>query len=252
VADRRIGTAGWSLALGEAAAFPAEGSSLERYAARFSCAEINSTFHRSHRPATFERWALAVPDTFRFSAKLPKTITHKQRLVDAEPLLDTFMEEVRGLGDRLGILLVQLPPSLVFEPEVAESFFRALRSRTGLTITCEPRHESWFGTEADGLLAEHRIARVAADPAKVPAAAEPGGWRGLSYYRLHGSPVPYRSSYESERLDSYARAIRNGLEQGRDVWCIFDNTASSAATGNALALEALLAENGNRGRKPVV
>jgi uncharacterized protein YecE (DUF72 family) len=70
---------------------------------------------------------------------------------------------------------------------------------------------------------------------------DPGGWRGLTYYRLHGSPVPYRSSYEVERLEAYARAMAEDLKAGRDVWCIFDNTASSAATGNALDLKKLLA-----------
>lgn len=238
--ELRIGTAGWSIPLRDAGAFPAEGSSLERYSARFSCAEINSTFHRPHRPSTFERWAASVPAGFRFSAKLPKTITHKQRLIDAEPLLDAFIGEVSGLGSNLSILLLQLPPSLVFDAEVAESFLRSLQARSQIQIVCEPRHESWFGSEADALLAEHHVARVAADPAKVPAAAEPSGWRGLSYYRLHGSPVPYRSSYEPERLAAYATAMRGDLGRGREVWCIFDNTASSAAAGDALKLLELL------------
>jgi uncharacterized protein YecE (DUF72 family) len=240
MAELRIGTAGWSVPLKDAAVFPIEGSSLERYAARFSCAEINSSFHRSHRPQTYQRWAEAVPADFRFSAKLAKTITHKQRLIDTEALLESFVEDVGGLGAKLAIILVQLPPSLAFDPAVSARFFDALASRTEAQLVCEPRHSSWFEAESDALLAERRIARVAADPAKMPAAAEPGGWRGLSYYRLHGSPVPYRSSYEPERLDAYARSMAADLGEGRDVWCIFDNTASSAATGNALDLQALL------------
>lgn len=240
MAELRIGTAGWSIPLRNAADFPPEGTSLERYAARFTCAEINSSFHRSHRPQTYGRWAEAVPEDFRFAAKLAKTITHKQRLVDAEALVESFVEEVGGLAARLGVILVQLPPSLAFDPAVAAAFFDALTSRTQVQLVCEPRHPSWFEAEADALLGERRIARVAADPAKVPAAAEPGGWRGLSYYRLHGSPVPYRSSYEPERLELYARSMAADLREGRDVWCIFDNTASSAATGNALDLQAML------------
>jgi uncharacterized protein YecE (DUF72 family) len=213
---------------------------LERYAAGFGCAEINSSFHRSHRPLTYQRWAETVPADFRFSAKLAKTITHKQRLADAEALVESFIAELGGLGTKLAVILVQLPPSLVFDPAVTAAFFDNLASRTQVQLVCEPRHPSWFEAEADALLAERRIARVAADPAKVPAAAEPGGWRGLSYYRLHGSPVPYRSSYEPERLEAYARSMAADLAEGRDVWCIFDNTASSAATGNALDLQALL------------
>lgn len=238
--EARIGTAGWSIPLADAAEFPSEGTGLERYSARLSCAEINSSFHRSHRPATWQRWADAVPDGFRFSAKLPKTITHGQRLVDAEPLLDAFAAEASALGAKLAVILVQLPPSLAFDAATAEIFFLALRSRTAAAIACEPRHATWFTQDADDLLAARRIARVAADPAKVEPAAVPGGWRDFSYYRLHGSPVPYRSSYDGERLKGYASAIAADLDEGREVWCIFDNTASSAAMGNALELERLL------------
>ncbi len=241
MAELRVGTAGWSVPLRDAAGFPAEGSSLERYAARFSCAEINSSFHRSHRPATYQRWAASVPADFRFSAKLPKTITHKLRLIDAEPLLQAFADEVEPLGDKLAIVLVQLPPSLAFDRGVADALFASLAERLPLQIACEPRHASWFEQDADALLASHRVARVAADPARVPGAAVSGGWRGLSYYRLHGSPIIYRSSYEPERLEAYARSIAADLDKGRNIWCIFDNTASSAAVGNALDLQEMVA-----------
>jgi uncharacterized protein YecE (DUF72 family) len=237
--ELRIGTAGWSIATSSADAFPAGGSSLERYTARFRCAEINSTFHRSHRPSTFERWAASTPGDFRFSAKLPKTMTHVQKLLDCEALLDGYLEEVGGLGERLAIHLVQLPPSLQFDARVTGSFFEALKARTNLMIACEPRHASWFDGEASELLRELGVARVAADPARVPAAAEPGGWAGLVYLRLHGSPTIYRSSYDDGRLEAYAVQIK-AAQQHADVWCIFDNTASSAATGDALALSRLL------------
>lgn len=233
----RIGTAGWTIPTREAEAFPEEGSSLERYAGRFACAEINSSFHRSHRPDTWRRWAESVPSGFRFSAKLPKEITHKRRLNDCSEPLEAVLAEMAALGDRLDVLLVQLPPSLDFEPAAAGAFFDDLRARWSRPIACEPRHPGWFETEADSLLADLRVARVAADPAKVPAAAEPGGWRGLTYYRLHGSPTVYRSSYDDGRLEEYSARI---AAQPGPVWCIFDNTASGAATGDALKLERLL------------
>lgn len=106
MAELRVGIAGWSIPAVLADRFPAEGTSLERYAAGFGCAEINSCFHRSHRPATYERWAQSVPDDFRFAAKLAKTITHKQKLVDSDDLLRGFIEEVGGLGEKLGVILV--------------------------------------------------------------------------------------------------------------------------------------------------
>ena len=229
----RIGTAGWSIPTRFGDAFPGDGSHLERYARRFDAAEINSSFHRPHRPATYARWAAAVPDGFRFAIKLPKEITHTKRLVDVDPALDRFAAETAGIGDRLGPVLVQLPPKLGFDPEIADPFFRALRTRFPGPIVCEPRHASWFEPAAERLLTAQKVARVAAHPARVPRAAEPGGWPGLAYYRLHGAPRTYYSPYEPPELDALARRIRAHAEP---VWCIFDNTASGAAAGNALEL----------------
>ncbi len=235
----RIGTAGWSVARDCAARFPAEGSGLERYAAVFGAAEINSSFHRPHRAATWQRWRDSVPRDFRFSVKLPKRITHELKLVDCEEALGAFLQETRGLGDKLAVLLVQLPPKLAFEASRARQFFADLASRSSAAIACEPRHESWFIGKADGVLCDLRVARVAADPARHPGAGEPGGWRGFGYWRLHGSPVMYRSSY-ADRIADYAAALRAETDAGREAWCIFDNTASSAATGDALGLSEAL------------
>ncbi|MGZ3248555.1 MAG: DUF72 domain-containing protein [Croceibacterium sp.] len=231
----RIGTAGWSIARDAADRFPAEGSSLQRYAARFSAAEINSSFHRPHRVSTWERWRDSVPDAFRFSAKVPKLITHELKLVECGEALDRFIGEAGALGDKLAILLVQLPPKLELDARVAAKFFEALASRSRAAIACEPRHASWFSKDADELLEGLRVNRVAADPVRHEGAGEPGGWRAVSYWRLHGSPVMYRSSC-ADRIELYARTLQSETERGRETWCIFDNTASSAATRDALAL----------------
>src|SRR4051794_10397874 len=111
----RIGTAGWSIPKAYAAPFPPSGSHLERYGAVFNAVEINSSFYRPHRIATYERWAATVPEDFRFAIKVPKSVTHERRLKDTGDLLDQFVSEVTGLGPKLGPLLVQLPPSLAFE-----------------------------------------------------------------------------------------------------------------------------------------
>jgi uncharacterized protein YecE (DUF72 family) len=232
----RIGTAGWALPRDCRDAFPEDGSNLQRYASRFGAVEINSSFYRPHRRSTWERWAASVPDTFRFAVKMPKTITHERRLVDAGPLLDDFLAQVSALGDRLGCLLVQLPPSLRFDSEVADAFFRELRGRFGGGAAVEPRHESWFEAMAGDLLARHGVARVAADPARVPEAALTGGFAGLAYVRLHGSPRMYYSSYDDEYLGALALRLRELAAAARDVWCIFDNTAHGAAAANALSL----------------
>ena len=231
-----IGTAGWSIASRHAGHFPSDGSALQRYAARFAGVEINSSFYRPHRPETWRRWAVSVPEHFRFAVKLPRTITHERKLSDCEAPAAAFLEQVEPLGAKLAVLLVQLPPKLGFDDALARAFLEPLARRAPARVACEPRHPSWFEAEADGLLDRLGVARVAADPAVVPAAAVPGGWRGLAYWRLHGSPITYRSSYEEARLDAYASRIQAELSEGREVWCMFDNTLSAFATVDALAL----------------
>lgn len=235
MSDLRIGTAGWSIPRQDAHAFPAEGSSLERYAARFNAVEINSSFHRPHRPATWLRWRDSAPAGFRFSVKLAKEITHERKLRDCAEPLARFLDQVDILGDKLAVLLVQLPPKHEFNDDVAGAFFEMLRQRSNADIVCEPRHPSWFTPAADALMVSLKVARVAADPAICDDAGVPGGWRGLSYWRLHGSPVMYRSSY-LDRIPAYAERLRREVKDRRPVWCIFDNTASSAGAGDALAL----------------
>jgi uncharacterized protein YecE (DUF72 family) len=235
-----VGTAGWTLPRENAAELPHEGTHLERYARLFPAVEVNSSFHRPHRPATWTRWAASVPDAFRFSVKLPKAITHGARLVEVEEPLEAFLTEIRGLGPKLGCLLVQLPHSLAFDGDVAGEFLAALRRRYAGDVACEPRHATWLQPEADGLLREHRAARVAADPARPEGAGEPGGWPGVRYYRLHGSPRMYYSSYEAPFLTGIARSLAEARQDGSTAWCIFDNTAHGAAAGNGLEVLRIL------------
>ena len=237
-----IGCAGWALRPQHASHFSEIGSHLERYASTFNAVEINSSFYRPHRRATYERWAASVPPLFRFSAKLPKEITHVRRLVDIEPLLDRFIDEVTGLGGKLGPILVQLPPKFECDAGVAARFVGKLRARFSGAVVWEPRHPTWFTDDVDRLFAEHSIARVAADPARVPEAAIPGGWRALAYFRLHGSPRIYYSKYTGEFISGIAAQIRDARNAGAQVWCIFDNTALGAATEDAMTLNAMLSD----------
>jgi len=234
-----IGTAGWGIAGRHAHLFPGSGTHLERYARCLGAVEINSSFYRPHRRETYARWAGSVPDGFRFSVKLPKAITHEKRLAGCETLLDAFLESVSGLGDRLGVLLVQLPPSLPFDIAVAEPILRRLRQSTAAGLACEPRHASWFGAEPAAVLNELRIARVQADPAPFPEAAEPGGWPQLAYLRWHGTPRIYYSDYAPRQLAAIDRQVMLLHRAGRETWCIFDNTAEGHALANAAALAGL-------------
>jgi uncharacterized protein YecE (DUF72 family) len=243
----RIGCAGWGLPSAKAGAFPGPGSHLERYGRVLPAVEVNSSFYRPHRRETWERWAMSVPGTFRFSVKVPREITHFRRLREAEAPLEAFLAQVAGLGPKLGPLLVQLPPSLAFDEGSVREFFAALRARHQGAVVCEPRHPSWFSRAAGSMLREWRIARVAADPARVPAAGRPGGWRGMAYWRLHGSPRMYVSAYSRAFLGRLAATLRRGTGRA-ETWCVFDNTAAGAALDDARALLALCGPGGASSR----
>lgn len=235
-----VGCAGWNIRKEYASEFPTSGTHLQRYASRFHAVEINSSFYRSHRLTTYQRWADSTPEEFRFSVKLPKQITHGSRLIDVQSQIEQFASETIGLAQKLGTVLVQLPPSLDFDLAVAEPFFRNLRMSIEGPIVCEPRHTSWFDSDADFLFNEHRIGRVAADPSIVPAAAIPGGYKATCYFRWHGSPQTYYSRYEEARLKNLAEQLVSIAAEGNSHWCIFDNTANGYATENALSLNAFL------------
>ena len=242
----RIGCAGWTIPAAHRATFPPDGTHLEHYSGVFSSVEINSSFYRPHRRQTYARWAESVGPDFAFSVKVPREITHEYCLADCGALVEEFLQQVSGLGDKLGALLVQLPASFAFDPGTARQFFREFRRGYSGALVCEPRSATWFSQEADELLAEHRVDRVAADPAPVPSASEPAPWSELAYFRLHGSPRMYYSEYSPAWLEALAARVREWVARGRATWCIFDNTALEAATPNALALAKLLNLSGGR------
>ncbi|WP_019142083.1 DUF72 domain-containing protein [Noviherbaspirillum massiliense] len=235
-----IGCAGWSVPGAASEHFPRQGSHLERYAAVFPAVEINTSFYRPHRPASYARWRESVPSAFRFSVKMPRTITHQLRLRNAENELTRFLDEVGHLEEKLGCLLVQLPPSLRYEATAAEPFFDQLRALTQVPVVCEARHATWFAPQAAAMLAQHGIAYVMADPPIVPLLPEAD--RETVYVRLHGSPRMYYSAYSEEYLERQAAELDTHARLGRRVWCIFDNTAEGAAVPNALSVLARVAK----------
>jgi uncharacterized protein YecE (DUF72 family) len=234
----RVGTAGWTIPLRYQSLLAGDGSHLERYAHRLNAVEINSSFHRHHRVQTYVRWARCVPAHFRFAVKVPRTLTHDGKLAPLPEVLDQFAAEVYGLGRKLGVLLVQLPPKLAFEAPVARRFFSELRKRIDVPIACEPRHPSWGSQRAASVLTECAVARVAADPSPLPGADEPGGSEQLAYFRWHGQPRKYYSDYDREQLEALWRQLAVASKTAGQVWIIFDNTVLGYAFENAMATTA--------------
>ncbi|MFW7348197.1 MAG: DUF72 domain-containing protein [Pigmentiphaga sp.] len=237
----KVGCAGWSIPSRHAHLFGPGDSALARYATRFPVVEINSSFYRPHQPETYARWAATVPEGFRFCVKLPRNVSHERRLQDTGAALDAFFSQVRELGEKLGRLLLQLPPSLAYDARTASTFLRMLRRRTDVAIVCEPRHPSWFTDDATGMLERHGIGRAAVDPAPVPDAAHPGADRSHSYWRWHGAPRIYYSEYDRDALRALAERVVRERGQGDAPWVIFDNTAQGFAIQNAAQMQDMVA-----------
>lgn len=202
---------------------------LERYASIFGGVEINSSFYRRHRPATWQRWHDTVPEGFKFAVKMARTVTHERGLVDADSEIEIFFSDVALLEGKLGPILVLLPPQLAFDPPLAVAFFECLRKHSPGRIEIEPRHVSWSDGSALGVLRDHDIGLVYADPQgkELRQAAVETQSR---YLRLHGSPKVYFSSYSAKDLAGFAALL------GPHSWCIFDNTASGAAQINGIEM----------------
>ena len=235
----RVGCAGWSIPAEAAAAFPRDGSHLERYAARFDCVEINSTFYRPHLAATYERWAASVPAHFRFSVKMPRSITHDARLVGAGPLARKFLAEASHLGSKLGCVLVQLPPSLAFDRAVAKRFLQMMRRHYDGSLALAPRELVWCASRriagrADDLPGPGRscdcrrrtraarprlfpLSRLAADvlfellertaPGSRASDRDTPG-RGLVHLRQHGARRGDTERARVTRADRFDRCLR--------------------------------------------
>jgi uncharacterized protein YecE (DUF72 family) len=240
----RIGTAGWTVPRAHAGSLASKGSHLERYAETMNCVEINSTFYRPHQEKTFTRWAASVPEDFRFAVKAPKAVTHEAKLCNCGGALVAFFAQLVPLGEKLGPVLVQLPPKLVFDEGVVREFFTLLRELHAGLVVIEPRHASWFEAEPERMMREFEVARAMADPAAGSSlASEPGGWMGLRYFRLHGSPRTYWSEYTDEFLRRLAERIL-ATGEARETWVVFDNTAGSYALGDAMKLRRMLVSGG--------
>ncbi|MRJ02236.1 MAG: DUF72 domain-containing protein [Epsilonproteobacteria bacterium] len=219
-----IGTAGWSIPRELLPPFlREEGSGLWRYSHLFPITEINRTFYHLPRPSTFLRWRDETPDGFRFSVKLSRKITHTGRLRAHLEELEPFFQRVTLLGEKLYGVLIQLPPSLPFNLPLIEGFLETIHSLYRGRLFLEPRHPSWQRWNP----MELGVTPVYADPGLA-------WWLGVPepYFRLHGTPQVYHSSYD----DNYLRSLASKLRDHREAAVIFDNTASGAAFKNALRL----------------
>lgn len=238
-----VGTSGWYYQHWRGVFYPAElpkNAYLGYYADRFRTVELNNSFYRLPKEETFRDWATKVPEGFVFAVKASRTITHLKRLRNSEQSLGWLVERAALLGDRLGPLLFQLPPQ--FEPDLPrlEAFLELLPRNVDAAF--EFRDRRWLSDELFALLAEHRIALCLDDagdehPPRVVTAE-------LVYLRFHGPGKMYQGDYPCHDLEGWVPIIAAWVQEGRRVYCYFNNDPGGYAVKNAQEMRALLGSAG--------
>ncbi|MDD5462759.1 MAG: DUF72 domain-containing protein [Methylococcales bacterium] len=211
---------------------------LKFYSEHFSAVEINGSFYRLQNPDTFKKWFVETPATFKFALKANRYLTHNKKLLDPLPSVLIERNHAEALGDKLAVVLWQLPGSLQKNLPRLNDFINALQQWREVRHSIEFRHASWFDDDTADCLAQAEIAVCLSDAQTWPM------WdrvtSNLVYIRLHGHTQTYVSSYSEPELAYWAERIARWRSQGKEVHVYFDNTAECAAPFNALTLKELL------------
>jgi uncharacterized protein YecE (DUF72 family) len=235
-----IGTSGWSYQHWQDCFYSGtvQKNRLKFYAERFSAVEVNGTFYRLQSTATFKKWFDETPPTFRFAIKANRYLTHNKKLLDPGASILIEKNHAEALGDKLAVVLWQLPGLLKKDSARLQVFIDALQQWPEVRHSIEFRHPSWFDDETADCLAQANIAVCLSDAETWPM------WdritTNLVYIRLHGHARTYASSYSKAELAYWAERIAQWAKQDKDVHVYFDNDAECAAPFNALALRAML------------
>jgi uncharacterized protein YecE (DUF72 family) len=232
----RIGCSGWNYRHWRGVFYPDKlpvKRWLEHYAGTFDTVEINASFYRLPKPETFAKWREQAPSDFCYAVKANRFLTQAKKLKDCEEPLERMLGAMRHLGDRLGPILYQLPPSLHLNLQRLETFL-ALLPRD-LTHVFEFRHNSWLAAETLALLERHGASFCAHD---MPGSATPRWATGkAASVRFQGTAGKYVGRYSRAALVGWAVWL---CEQGRTVWVYFNNDIHADAIEDALALRSMV------------
>ena len=235
-----IGTSGWVYEDWRGKFYPIgtkPEQRLEYYSERFDTVELNASFYHLPRQKTFENWSTKTPDSFAFSTKLSKYITHNLKLKNAAEPLHLFLQEAVGLGNKLSVVLAQLPPNLHRDIERLKTFLEIIKSeKNAPRFAYEFRHESWLNDEVYDLLRKYKSGFVIQDSAGRWPSAEVVT-SDFVYLRFHGPEALYSSNYPDSQLNKWAGKIKKWLGEGLDVYAYFNNDINAFAVGNALTLK---------------
>jgi uncharacterized protein YecE (DUF72 family) len=224
-----LGTSGWSYSDWEGTVYPEalpSGSRLAEYVKRYATVEIDSTFYGTPRRSTVQNWREVAPDGFLFAAKFPQEVTHERNLVSSEAETESFISTMAELGDRLGPLLLQLPPSFTVEGMgVLEDFLKGLPE--GFRYAVEVRHRSWLDSDLPELLSERGAALTLIDYPRMPRMDE--ATADFSYIRWLGNRREFPEGHthlKKERDDDllwWSDLVGRFLEEGRTVFAYANN-----------------------------
>lgn len=233
----RIGTSGWTYKHWQTIFYPDKWPKsrwLEYYVRHFDTVELNASFYRLPNPTTFQNWKTKTPDNFLWAVKASKFITHTKRLQNTAEPLDRLYSLTAGLGEKLGVILFQLPPTLPFDEKIFRDFCESLDPKVRHAL--EIRHPSWINNQAFGILTEFNIALCVSDTAgRYPSSEIITA--DFAYIRLHGSRKLYASEYSEEELRTWAEKVD---AWNKDAFIFFDNDYEGHAVKNAKRLKEML------------
>jgi uncharacterized protein YecE (DUF72 family) len=231
-----IGTSGWQYQDWRGAFYPTglpQRSWLSAYAETFPTVEVNSAFYRLPAVGTFRQWAEAVPAGFVMAVKASRYLTHVRRLVDPAEPVARFLDRAAGLGDKLGPVLLQLPPTL--RADAARLDQTLARFPATIRVVVEPRHPSWFTEEVRQILTTHGAALCWADRGGWPLTPL---WRtaDFGYLRLHAGRAAPPPSYGNRAIDTWLHRLADAYAERDDVYAYFNNDHGAAAVRNAVTM----------------
>jgi uncharacterized protein YecE (DUF72 family) len=242
-----IGTSGWSYAHWRNLFYPRGFTSakwLSFYAGHYDVTEINGSFYRLPTVETVLKWKENVPDGFLFCPKMSRYLTHMKKLREAEEPLLRFFSVFDVLEDRMGPILVQLPPQLRFQPALAENFYQQLQQRYGsYRFSVEVREPGWLQEESLALMERYGVGFVISEAGGAFPYSEAITANHV-YFRLHGPGALYASSYSDVQLEAIAAKLKGWKDGGHSLWVFFNNDIHGYAVGDARRLKELVEGQG--------
>ena len=240
-----IGTSGWSYDHWKGPFYPDKikgQDMLSTYAEHFQTVEINNTFYRLPSKETLKKWKDTVPDKFLFSVKANQYITHRKKLNDPAESIENFFDRIKILDEKLGPILLQLPPRWHKNRERLSEFIEVLPKEYRYVF--EFRDKSWFSEDIIKLLSQTNCAFCIYDlegeetPEHVTT--------DFIYIRMHGPGAKYQGSYSKNLLEEWTKKFARWGKDNKEIFCYFNNDYAGHAPDNAELLQKLVVDDLSR------